>query len=334
MLVGVWPSLQSTLTISRCSVKEFGAGDWPHFGAGGILVVTILPVDTIHSGTVRTTVRRYKYLDALTTAFVVILLVSNLVAQKICLIGPFGVGKWSVGPFDVSGAVLLFPITYIFGDVFTEVYGYAASRRAIWLGFFGTALLYLIGAVVIKLPSAPGWQNQQAFTTVFGFIPRILVASLIAFWAGEFANSYTMARMKLVTNGRMLWTRTIGSTIVGQAVDTVLVIILTFGGIYPVHTLLNIIGTGYALKVGYEVIATPLTYLVVNWLKRSEHSDAFDRHESFNPFSFTEKGCAWSLNCSFFPGSVGPFFAESLLNRRFPNPSGPTFHLKWKFRTG
>jgi uncharacterized integral membrane protein (TIGR00697 family) len=248
-----------------------------------------LPLDTIQPVTTRATVRRYKYLDALTTAFVVILLVSNLVAQKICFIGPFSMGSWSIGPFAVSGAVLLFPITYIFGDVFTEVYGYASSRRAIWLGFFGTTLLYLIGAVVIAMPSAPGWQNQQAFATVFGFIPRILAASLIAFWAGEFANSYTMARMKLITNGRMLWTRTIGSTVVGQAVDTILVITLTFGGIYPARTLLNIIVTGYALKVGYETLATPLTYLVINWLKRAEHSDAFDRHESFSPFSFADK---------------------------------------------
>jgi uncharacterized integral membrane protein (TIGR00697 family) len=235
------------------------------------------------------TARSFKYLDALTTAFVVILLVSNLIAQKICLIGPFGVAGLSIGPFAVSGAVLLFPITYIFGDVFTEVYGFAASRRAIWLGFFGTALLYLIGAIVISLPSAPGWRNQQAFATVFGFIPRILAASLIAFWAGEFANSYTMARLKLITNGSMLWTRTIGSTVVGQAVDTFLVIVLTFGGIYPVRILFNIIATGYALKVGYEVIATPITYLVINWLKRAEHSDAYDRHESFNPFSFAGK---------------------------------------------
>ncbi len=248
-----------------------------------------LPLDTIQPVTTRATVRRYKYLDALTTAFVVILLVSNLVAQKICFIGPFSMGGWSIGPFAVSGAVLLFPITYIFGDVFTEVYGYASSRRAIWLGFFGTTLLYLIGAIVIAMPSAPGWQNQQAFATVFGFIPRILAASLIAFWAGEFANSYTMARMKLITNGRMLWTRTIGSTVVGQAVDTILVITLTFGGIYPVRTLLNIIVTGYALKVGYETLATPLTYLVINWLKRAEHADAFDRHESFSPFSFANK---------------------------------------------
>ena len=248
-----------------------------------------MPLETLQPDTVRSTARGFRYLDALTTAFVVVLLVSNLIAQKICLLGPVSIGGWSLGPFAVSGAVLLFPITYIFGDVFTEVYGYAASRRAIWLGFFGTALLYVIGAVVIALPSAPGWRNQQAFATVFGFIPRILAASLIAFWAGEFANSYTLARMKLLTNGRMLWTRTVGSTIVGQGVDTVLVIMLTFGGIYPARVLVNIILTGYALKVGYEVIATPLTYLVINWLKRAERADAFDRHENFNPFSFTEK---------------------------------------------
>jgi uncharacterized integral membrane protein (TIGR00697 family) len=222
------------------------------------------------------TARTYKYLDVLITMFVVVLLVSNLVAQKICMIGPFA----------VSGAVLLFPITYIFGDVFTEVYGFAASRRAIWLGFFGTALLYLMGAAVIALPGAPDWKNQQAFSIVFGFIPRILISSLIAFWAGEFANSYTMARMKLWTNGRKLWTRTVGSTVVGQGVDTVLVITLTFAGRYPVRTLANIIVTGYLLKVGYEVLATPITYFVIGRLKAAEHSDAFDRGADFNPFHF------------------------------------------------
>jgi queuosine precursor transporter len=221
--------------------------------------------------------QRYKFFDALTAAFVVILLVSNLIAQKVC----------QIGPFAVSGAILLFPITYIFGDVFTEVYGYAASRRAIWLGFFGTALLALMGAIVIALPPAAGWHHQEAFTTVFAVIPRILVASLIAFWAGEFANSYTMARLKLFTNGRKLWTRTIGSTVVGQAVDTTLVIILTFAGTVPLATKVNMILTGYSLKVCYEVLATPLTYLVLGQLKEAEKSDAFDRHESFNPFAFS-----------------------------------------------
>jgi queuosine precursor transporter len=224
-------------------------------------------------------VRRYKYLDVLTTAFVVILLVSNLIAQKVC----------QIGPFAVSGAILLFPITYIFGDIFTEIYGFAASRRAIWLGFFGTILLYFMGAIIIALPAAPGWHNQEAFSIVFGFIPRILAASLVAFWAGEFANSYTMARLKLLTDGRKLWTRTIGSTVIGQAVDTTLVIILTFIGTIPLRTLGNMIVTGYVLKVAYEILATPVTYLVINWLKKAEDADAFDRHESFNPFSFAGK---------------------------------------------
>ncbi len=220
------------------------------------------------------TPRSFRYLDLLTTAFVVVLLVSNLLAQKICLIGGFA----------VSGAILLFPITYIFGDIFTEVYGFAASRRAIWMGFFATLLLYVMGAVTIALPAAPSWQNQQAFTTVFAIIPRILAASLVAFWAGEFANSYVMARMKLWTSGRALWSRTVGSTVVGQAIDTVLVITLTFVGLVPKTTILNMIVTGYLLKVAYEVLATPLTYLVINSLKRAEHSDPLDLHESFSPF--------------------------------------------------
>ena len=218
----------------------------------------------------------FRYLDALTTAFVVILLVSNLLAQKIC----------QIGPFAVSGAILLFPITYIFGDIFTEVYGFAASRRAIWLGFFATALLYAVGALTIALPPAPGWHNQQAFSTVFGIIPRILAASLVAFWAGEFANSYTMARLKLLTGGRALWTRTIGSTVVGQAVDTVLVITLTFAGTTTARTLANMILTGYALKVAYEIVATPVTYLIINALKRAEGADAFDTARDFSPFRF------------------------------------------------
>jgi hypothetical protein len=226
--------------------------------------------------------RHFRHLDALTTAFVVILLVSNLVAQKIV----------RVGPFSTSGAILLFPVTYIFGDIFTEVYGYAASRRAIWLGFFGTALLYAIGALVIALPADPAFHNQQAFVTVFGILPRLLAASLIAFWAGEFANSYTMARLKLLTQGRWLWTRTIGSTVVGQAVDTTLVTVITFAGTYSVPKLFNFIATAYLLKVAYEVLATPLTYLVVNWLKRAEHADAFDAHTNFNPFRFAENSSA------------------------------------------
>jgi uncharacterized integral membrane protein (TIGR00697 family) len=222
---------------------------------------------------------RFRFLDALQVAFVVVLLVSNLLAQKICRFGPFA----------VSGALLLFPITYIFGDVFTEVYGYGASRRAIWLGFFATALLYVTAAVTIALPADPNWHNQAAFSTVFGFVPRILVASLTAFWMGEFANSYTMARMKLLTEGKWLWTRTVGSTVVGQAVDTFIVIVLTFGGTVPWRIIASMVVTGYLLKVAYEVLATPLTYLVINALKRAEGGESNDAHISFNPFRFAAR---------------------------------------------
>ena len=229
--------------------------------------------------------RRFRYLDALTTAFVVILLVSNLVAQKIVRIPLFSIHGRPLA-FSTSGAMLLFPITYIFGDIFTEIYGYAASRRAIWLGFFGTALLYAVSAIVIALPSDPEFHNQQAFVAVFGILPRILIASLAAFWAGEFANSYTMAKLKLITKGRWLWTRTVGSTVVGQAVDTTLVIVITFAGTFTPHKLVQIIWQGYLLKVAYEVLATPFTYLIVNWLKRAEHVDTFDTNTNFNPFRF------------------------------------------------
>jgi uncharacterized integral membrane protein (TIGR00697 family) len=233
--------------------------------------------------------RQYRYLDALTTTFVVILLVANLVAQKIFRVGPFHlVGPVSIPAITTSGAMVLFPITYIFGDIFTEIYGYAASRRAIWLGFFGTALLYAVSALVIALPPDPEFRNQQAFVAVFSILPRILVASLLAFWAGEFANSYTMAKLKMLTKGRWLWTRTVGSTVVGQFVDTSLVVLITFSGIFSPHKMVEIILTGYILKVLYEVIATPFTYLVINFLKRAEHIDTFDTHTNFNPFRFAD----------------------------------------------
>jgi uncharacterized integral membrane protein (TIGR00697 family) len=220
--------------------------------------------------------RRYKYLDTLVLTFVVVLLVSNLVAQKIC----------RLGPFKISGAQLLFPITYIFGDIFTEVYGYAASRRAIWMGFLAMAMLTVLGSIVVLLPPDPGWHGQAAFAEIFGFVPRIFAASLIAYWAGEFANSYTLARMKLLTQGRWLWTRTVGSTVVGQAVDTTTVIVLAFWGRTSWSTIGQLILWAYLGKVIYETAATPLTYWVVGRLKSSEHADAFDRDENFSPFAF------------------------------------------------
>jgi hypothetical protein len=219
--------------------------------------------------------RRFRYLDLLTIGFVVVLLVSNLVGQKIC----------QIGPLKVSGAQLLFPIAYICGDVFTEVYGYAASRRAIWIGFFAMALLSVMGTIAVALPPAPGWPNQQAFATVFGLVPRFAVASLIAYWAGEFTNSFTLAKMKILTHGRWLWTRTIGSTITGQAVDSAVVIVIAFAGYTSVRTMGIMILSSYFTKVVYETLATPLTYLVVAALKRAESVDAFDTTTNFNPFA-------------------------------------------------
>lgn len=212
----------------------------------------------------------------LTIGFVIVLLISNLVGPKIC----------QIGPFLVSGAQLFFPVTYICGDIFTEVYGYAASRRAIWLGFFAMGLLALMGEVAVALPPGPGWHNQQAFATVFGLVPRFAIASLVAYWAGEFTNSYTMARLKLITQGRFLWTRTIGSTISGQLVDTVVVVLVAFWGVESGSRLLIMIASSYGFKVVYEVLATPLTYAVVARLKRAEGVDAFDRGTNFTPFAF------------------------------------------------
>lgn len=219
--------------------------------------------------------KKYKHLDSLILIFVVVLLISNLVAQKIC----------KIGPLTLSGAELLFPITYIFGDIFTEVYGYAASRRAIWTGFFASALLSIMGAIVVALPPAAGWRNQAAFATVFGFIPRLVIASLVAYWAGEFTNSYVMAKMKLLTRGRWLWTRTVGSTVTGQAVDTTVVVVIAFWGHAPARTLVALILSAYIVKVVYEIIATPLTYAIVGWLKRTEQADAFDADARFSPFA-------------------------------------------------
>lgn len=222
----------------------------------------------------------FRYYDILVHIFVVLLLISNLVAPKIC----------AIGPFRISGAQLLFPITYIFGDVFTEVYGYSGSRRAIWIAFFASGLMALMGLTIVRIPAAKDWPNQQAFETVFDFVPRIVVASLAAFWCGEFANSYTLAKMKLLTEGRWLWTRTVGSTVIGQAVDTMIVMFLTFLGKQTIPKILVLIGSGYLFKVVYEVAATPLTYIVVNFLKRSEGVDVYDTHTNFNPFAKQKAG--------------------------------------------
>jgi len=218
--------------------------------------------------------RVYKYYDLLASIFIVVLVISNLVGQKIC----------AFGPFRVSGAQLLFPITYIFGDVFTEVYGYGGSRRVIWIGFFSNAAMAILGNIIVALPAAPEWKNQEAFAIVFHQVPRLVIASLIAYWCGEFTNSFTLAKMKLWTGGRMLWTRTVGSTVTGQFVDTIVLVIIGFAGTAPWKTLVVLAVSAYVGKVVYEVVATPVTYAVVGFLKRSEGLDAFDYKSDFNPF--------------------------------------------------
>lgn len=228
--------------------------------------------------------KSFKYFESLLSVFLVVLLISNLVGQKLCLFGPFLFAGFSFGPFVLGGAQLLFPVTYIFGDIFTEVYGYAASRRAIWLGFLSSALLSVMGLVMVELPPAPEWQNQAAFATVFGFIPRLVIASLIAYWCGEFTNSFALAKLKVLTRGKHLWVRTIFSTIVGQFVDTALIITIAFGADLSWSSIASLIMSSYLFKVVYEALATPLTYLIVNGLKRAEGVDTFDVDTDFSPF--------------------------------------------------
>src|SRR4051794_19000762 len=221
------------------------------------------------------TAAKYRYLDSFITLFVVVLVVSNLIAPKF----------FALGPLRISAAQMLFPITYIFGDIFTEVYGYSASRKAIWYGFFSAFLMVVITYIAVLIPPAPEFQDEAAFETIFKPVGRIVAASLIAYWCGEFANSFTMAKLKLMTKGRYLWTRTIGSTVVGQAVDTTVVMVTAFYGTRPLSVILNLIISGYVIKVVYETLMTPVTYAVVNFLKRAEGVDYFDYGTNFNPFA-------------------------------------------------
>jgi uncharacterized integral membrane protein (TIGR00697 family) len=222
---------------------------------------------------------RYRYLDVFITLFVTVLLISNIVAAKF----------FAVGHLRISVAQILFPITYIFGDIFTEVYGYAASRRAIWYGFFASFLLVVLSYIAVIIPPAPEFHDQAAFATVFKPVGRIVLASLLAYWCGEFANSFTLAKLKLLTKGRFLWTRTIGSTVVGQAVDTTVVMFAAFYGTRPTSVIVQLIIAGYLIKVVYETLMTPVTYAIVDFLKRVEHSDYFDYDTNFNPFATLEK---------------------------------------------
>lgn len=215
-------------------------------------------------------------------AFVAVYLCSNL-------IGPAKAAQIELpffGAITFGAGVLFFPISYIFGDVLTEVYGYARARRVIWAGFGAMIFASVMAAMVVALPPAPEWQNQAAYEIAFGSTWRIVAASLIAFFCGEFANSYVLARMKVITAGRALWARTIGSTIVGEGIDSMLFYPLAFynSGLIPNELLLKIMATQFVAKVAVEAAFTPVTYAVVGWLKRAESEDFYDRRTDFNPF--------------------------------------------------
>ncbi len=221
-------------------------------------------------------VRAYRYYDLIMASFVSVLLCANLIGvQKVAQVGPFTFGAGN----------LFFPISYLFGDILTEVYGYARSRKVVWAGFGALAFASLMSAVVVHLPPAAGWHGQAVVEAAFGSTWRIAGSSLIGYFCGEFANSITLAKMKIVTSGRHLWSRTIGSTIVGEAVDSLVFYPLAFYGVWSDDLLLKVILTNYCVKVAWEVVATPLTYAVVRFLKRAEQEDYYDVGTNFTPFS-------------------------------------------------
>ncbi len=228
---------------------------------------------------------RFRYYDLVMAAFVTILLLSNLIgASKPSYVTLPGIGEWSFG-----AGVLFFPVSYIIGDVLTEVYGYARARRVIWTGFAALLFMAFMAWVVVHLPPAAGWPGQEAYEFVFGNSWRIVVASMIAFWAGEFANSYVLAKMKVWTEGRHLWMRTIGSTVIGQGLDSLIFYPLAFWGLagWPVELLWQVVLSQWAIKTAWEALLTPVTYAVVGALKRAEGIDLFDTETDFSPFAST-----------------------------------------------
>ncbi len=223
-------------------------------------------------------IKNSKYYFYIAVAFVAILMISNTVAVK--LIG--------LGSLVFTGAFLIFPISYIFGDILTEVYGYKATRKIIWAGFFTQILMVFCYWLVQVMPSASVWPNQGAYDSILGMVPRIVIASMIAYFCGEFANSYVMSKMKIFTEGKHLWTRTIGSTVVGQLIDSVLFTVLAFAMTVPTNVLLIMVAVQYFGKILYEIILTPITYYIVRKLKHAEGIDVYDRGISYNPFGLKE----------------------------------------------
>ena len=223
--------------------------------------------------------RHFRYFDYLMAAFVAILLLSNLIgAAKLATL-------WG---YTFGAGILFFPVSYVLGDVLTEVYGYANARRCVWTGFAAMLFMAFMSTVVVALPPAEGWNGQAAYESVFGNTWRIVAASVTAFWAGEFVNSFVMAKMKLLTGGRHLWSRTIGSTLFGQAVDSVIFYPVAFWGIWSEQQVLTVMITNWALKVLWEALLTPVTYAVVGYLKAREGVDVFDTGTDFSPFAKAE----------------------------------------------
>ncbi len=220
--------------------------------------------------------RVYKYYDLVMAAFVTILLCANLIgAVKIV----------NIGSFTFSAAVIFFPLSYIFNDVLTEVYGFAKGRKVLWAGFGALAFAGFMSWAVIRIPPSPEWPHQAALETIFGATWRLVLASLIAFFIGEYTNSVVLAKMKIWTKGKALWTRTIGSTILGEGVDSIIFYPLAFYGYWPNDLLFKVMVGNYLVKVGVEVLMTPATYLAVNFLKKAESEDFYDRGTNFTPFS-------------------------------------------------
>jgi queuosine precursor transporter len=220
----------------------------------------------------------FRYFDFVMAAFVAILLLSNVIgAAKLATLGGYTFGA----------GILFFPLGYVIGDVLTEVYGYARARRCIWAGFAALIFMAFMSWVVVSLPPAPGWTNQPAYDAVFGQVPRIVFASVVAFWAGEFVNSIVLAKLKVLTQGKYLWTRTISSTVFGQGVDSLLFYPLAFWGAsgWTNDAVLTVMVTNWGLKVLWEILLTPVTYAVVGFLKRKEGVDVFDERTDFTPFS-------------------------------------------------
>lgn len=214
--------------------------------------------------------------DVVASSAVAVYLISQVASTKVI----------TVGGLSFPGGIVVFPLAFILGDVITEVYGYARARRVTWLGFVAATGMSAVLLLVQWLQPAPSWPHQNAFETVLGFVPRIVAASLVSYGAGELLNSYVLAKMKLMTEGRHLWARTIMSTVAGQLLDTVVFVGMAFGGIVPVSVLIQMTVAAFVVKVAYEILATPLTYVIVARLKAREAIDTFDYHTDFNPFKF------------------------------------------------